>query len=75
MKLTVQIEIFDLSCLETNMRRAGLAMKSEQEVREFFAAVMFTGLGLLQNEHDFPTSEFIELMKDFLTNKQKGKAT
>jgi len=73
MKIKCKIEIHDLSLLEFCMRRAGLNMKSDRSVREFFAALTFAGLAVLQNEQDFPKSEFIELMREFLTN-QKGKA-
>ena len=71
MKIKCDIEISDLSRLEFCMRRAGLNMKSDENVRHFFAAVTFAGIALLQNERDFPQSEFIELMREFLTN-QKG---
>jgi len=73
MKVKCDIEINDLSRLEFCMRRAGLNMKSDENVRHFFSAVTFAGIALLQNERDFPQNEFIDLMKTFLTN-QKGKA-
>lgn len=74
MKITCQIEILDLSRLEPCMRRVGLEMKSDRQVREFFAAVTMTGLGILQNGGPFPCDEFSDLVKAFLTNQQKGKS-
>ncbi len=73
MKVKCDIEIKDLSRLEFCMRRAGLNMKSDKNVRRFFAAVTFAGIALLQNERDFPQNEFIELMREFLTNP-KGES-
>lgn len=72
MKLTIQIEILDLSPLESNMRRVGLEMKSDQQVRHFFSAIMMTGLSIIQNGDQIPSQDYTDLVKTFLTNP-KGK--
>jgi hypothetical protein len=73
MNVKSEIEIHDLARLEFCMRRVGLSMKSDKNIRRFFSAITFAGFALLINERDFPQSDFIELIKEFLTN-QKGNA-
>jgi len=73
MKIKSEIEVHDLFQLASCMDRVGMVLDSEQSVREFFAAITCVGISILQNEYNCPTSEFIDLMKEFLTN-QKGKA-